>query len=323
MAENTSPENEAADSFSVLVTDAVNSAGLAAVRAFASAGHTVAGVVHTTAQADLIRKRGGLPVFIDITRPGEIAGIMKMVKANVIAHTAPQSFNEAPFLKSQLDPAQLLAGTQAALDAAGAAGGVFFIHTSFAFLYKSGTGERSTETSKLAIAKSGIIAAGRKAEKLVQESSVDACILRAGFVYGAGSTVLPEVADALQFGRALAVGGKKSRANWIHSVDLAQAMVLAAASKPSGEVFNIVDNHPTSPMNFLDNLAGAIGLSSSNIGTGLMAMLGLKRVENPLADLKIHATNSKAKAKLGWQPKYPEQAGGIEQMLISWRAASA
>jgi nucleoside-diphosphate-sugar epimerase len=329
MAENETPEVEAAEgdsggALSVFITNGVNSAGLATVRAFSRAGHKVAAVVETTSQADEIRERGGLPIFVDITRPGEIAGMIRMVEATILVNTASQKFNDLPFFAPSHDPQDLREETRAIIEAAKMTAVQLLIHTSFVWLYKSGEGGLTDEDSPLSHEKDGIIAAARQAEQSVLNSGIPATILRAGFVYGPGSTLLQKAADAIQFGKFLITGGDKALANWIHAEDLASAILLVAEKGLSGAVLNIVDDEPASPNTFLSALAESIGLSGSvNRNPGLMAWLGLNQVDDMLAKRTIRASNRKARETLSWAPRYPSHREGIEQTQVSWRAAMA
>lgn len=319
MSENETPQ---AAGLNIFVTDGIDCAGLSTVKALASAGHKVSAVVQTTAQAEKIRALGGLPVFVDLTRPGEIAGTMKMAGATIIANTASQAFNQVPVLGDMPDRERLIMETQAIVSAAESAGTSLLIHTSFTYLYASGQEGWLTEEAALSHEKHGIIAAGRKAEQIVMASSVDACILRAGFCYGPGGTVLQAAADALQFGRGLVAGDDHTMVNFVHSDDLAQAIRLAAESNAGGEIFNIVDDSPSSLVEFLGNLGTAIGLGNAvNVGGGLMSKLGLSRQDNPLVNLSSKICNDKAKDLLGLKLKYTNHVQGIDQTTISWRAA--
>ena len=329
MAENETPEMDAAEPdsggpLSVFVTDGVSSIGLATVHAFTRAGHKVAAVVHTTDQADEIRERGGLPIFVDLTRPSEIAGMIRMSKATILVNNASQKFNDLPFFEQSRDPQELREETHAILEAAKLAAVELLIHTSFVWLYRSGEGGLTHEESPLSREKDGIIGVAKQAEAAVLHSDVPATILRAGFVYGPGSILLQKAADAIQFGRYLIAGDDRALANWIHAEDLASAILLVAENHVVGAVLNIVDDEPASPDTFLGTLAESIGLGGSiNRRPGLMAWLGINTVDDTLARLAIRASNRKARETLSWAPRYPSHREGIEQTQVSWRAAMA
>jgi nucleoside-diphosphate-sugar epimerase len=271
--------------------------------------------------AVLVRQAGGLPLFVDPTRAGEIQGMLAMSKANVVLHLAPQQFNGLPFRARSYDAAALLAETQTLVEAAQAAGVEFIVHTSYAFLYGDTGSRPADESAALTSVDDDFIAAAIQAERAVLDGPVPACVLRAGYVYGPDSPDLVGLAATLRLGRPVTAG--ENAANWIYTEDLAQAVVLAAQQRPAGEVFNIVADKPASPDRFLDDFAAAMGLDQPGRLPGFLARARLPRTASVLLDFATLCSSARAREKLGWQPRYSDHAAGLEEVLLSWRAQSA
>jgi nucleoside-diphosphate-sugar epimerase len=164
-----------------------------------------------------------------------------------------------------------------------------------------------------------------EAEDTVLKSGLPACILRAGFVYGPYGEGNITLRDAIQQGKPLVVNEGHRYANWICAPDLASAAILAAHRQPAGEIFNVVDDAPLPPAQFLDHFAAAFGVhKAARIPTGRIpgfpARQTTSAMQRILWDMSVRAKNDKAKAQLGWSPRYPTYREGIEQTLLAWRA---
>ena len=128
---------------------------------------------------------------------------------------------------------------------------------------------------------------------------------------------------ALKAGRpSIPVGKGENFANWIHVEDLASALVLAAEQHPVGEAFNITDDAPVTPGEFLSKFATSLGLGAPG-KPGIMFHLFPDKVATLLLGFSVKADNGKAKEQLGWTLKYPTFGSGIEQVLLVWRASMA
>jgi nucleoside-diphosphate-sugar epimerase len=320
---NDNPEEQTPEetALSALITGGALDPARRVTRLLVAAGHKAAAITNGRAEAGLVRQAGGLPLFVDPARAGEVRGMLAMSKVNVALHLAPQRFNGLPFRARSYDAAALLAETQALVQAAQAAGVDFIVHTSYAFLYGNTGSSPADESAALTSADDDFIAAAIQAERAVLEGPVPACVLRAGYVYGPDSPDLVSLAETLRLGRPVTAG--ENPASWVYAEDLAGAVVLAAQSRPAGEVFNIVGDKPVSPDRFLDDFAAAMGLDQPGRLPGFLARARLPRTAATLLDFATRCSNARAREKLGWQPRYADHSAGIEEVLLSWRAQAA
>lgn len=309
---------------SIFLTGATTFIGRYVTRRLVAAGHTVTGMTTGSKGANQVRADGGLPVYADPLRSGEIKSMLTMAQADVVVHVAPQIYNQIPHYKAAWDERDVQVNdvalsTQAILEAAQAAEVKFFVHTGYAFLYGN-TGDHwvDEEAPLHAPGDSPFFKAARFAEDAVRNSSIPSSILRLGFAYGDTSDALHNIADNLRRGRAVLTGSADTQANWIYAEDAAQAIALATIQQKAGEVFNIVGDTPVSPANFVNTLAETLGLAHP--GRPMLPLLRPSALQSALLDCSLRVRNDKAKADLGWTPKFATVREGIEQTLMNWRA---
>lgn len=307
----------------VYVTGATTGLGRAIIRQLAAQGYQVAGTAVSLSDAQLIREDGGMPVYNDLFRASEIASTLKMLKTTVIVNTAPQVINALPFHKPDWDYyRRLLAQGGAALAAAAQADVKFIIHISYAFLYGDTHGHWADETHAISTDNDLFLAAAR-AEDAILQGSVPGTVLRAGYTYGPGNQSLQALRQILVSRGMVSVS--ENPASWVHSNDLASAVVLAAEKQPGGEIFNVADDNPISPAAFVDQFAKSLGVTPPR---RVSLLAGLRDVLTPaderaLLDVSFKASSDKIKSQLGWSPQYPDSTAGIEQTLLAMRAAEA
>jgi nucleoside-diphosphate-sugar epimerase len=328
-------ETNSTPSLNVFITGATDAPGREVIRQLAARGRRVAGLTQGVDGANAVRQAGGIPAFGDPLRAGELRSLMLAAEADVAMHLAPQAVNIVPMRATPWEEVAntLTRSTAAFLEAARAGGVKLVIYASYAFLYGDTHGQWVDESApRLRPSKYGnqpALRAALEAEDLVLKSGVPACILRAGFVYGPHGEGHLAFREALRQGRPLVVNDGHQYANWIYAGDLASAAIRAAEQQPAGEIFNIVDDLPASPAEFVDHFASAFGIGQAArvpSGRGMPAFAARRNVSDMqriLWDMSLRVKNDKAKAQLGWTPRFPTYREGIEQTLLVWRAETA
>ena len=310
----------------VYITGATTAPGLATLRGFVARDHHVAGNAATLAEAQRLRAVGGLPVYIAEHNAVDIAGALRMTGARVIVHAAPMAANcllpDASQLASAI--ASLRSGTEAILAAAAQMDDPFVVLYSYASLYGETQGEAVGETQETT-GGGALHEAALAAERKVLESDVPVCILRAGLLYGPESESLAALRASLLKGAGLPSGIGEGLASWLHYEDLAQAAVLSAEQRPTGRVFNVADDQPATRREFLEHFAQRMGLASPKTGRpgATLRRLPFRGRAGDLPTASFAVNCDAIHAALGWWPQYAGHESGLEQTLLTWRAAAA
>lgn len=137
-------------------------------------------------------------------------------------------------------------------------------------------------------------------------------VLRYGWLYGPGaSDGLTGPVSKRQFPL---VGGGAGHTSWVHLDDVASATVLAVEQRASG-VFNIVDDEPAPVSEWLPYLAGCLGAKPPlRVPAWLVRSLMGEFVVWMMTEGRAFS-NAKAKAELGWEPRYRSWRHGFKESL--------
>jgi nucleoside-diphosphate-sugar epimerase len=304
---------------SIVVTGASRGPGLAVVRKLASAGHKVAGVAGSNADAAAVRAAGGLPVFADETRGSELTSLVKMTKADVVVDLARQDLNQT-LRNGAWNASELIARANAVAQAARDGGAKFLVATSYAFVYGDTHGHEVSEADKPETNGHPLLKAVVKAEKTALNGGVPACVLRLGYLYGAHMSQMQEATHALRQGRPVPTGS--GLANYLYDEDAAEAIRRAVEAQPAGEIINVTDGHPVTSANFLAAVASTMGIRAPGALPGFLNGFLSGSPLKDLFGLSSRVNIAKAEQVLGWTPRYSLNAG-LSDTFLSMRAEAA
>ncbi len=306
----------------IFITGGASGVTREATRQAIARGHKVTVLTDGLDGATKVRQDGALPAFSDVTRAGELKSLFTMSKIDVVIHLLPQAGNSFPTKDGYESQEKVMVQSAVAVvEAAKEAGVKFIVYTSYAFAAGDAHGDWLTEdqSGHQERALRPVLAA----EHHVMQGDVNACVLRAGFIYGGETASIHALGDILKRGRSPYLGDSHSVHNWVHEADLAQAAVLAAEKQPAGEIINVVDDEPVSASTFAGYLATGQGMDQPTASTAPLFVLKLSTsdVQRLLLDSSVRLKNDKAKQILGWQPRYPNYKVGLEQTMLQWRAS--
>jgi len=305
----------------IFITGGASGVTREATRQAIARGHQVTVLTEGLDGATKARQDGALPAYSDVTRAGELKSLFTMSKIDVVIHLLPQVGNSFPTKDSYESQEKVMVQSAVALvEAAKEAGVKFIVYTSYAAVVGDSHGEWLTEeqVGHQDRALRPVLAA----EHHVLQSGVNACVLRAGFVYGGETPSIHTLGDVLRQGRSPYLGDSHSVHNWVHEADLAQAAVLAAEKQPAGQIINVVDDEPVSASAFAGYLATGQGMDkpASSAAPVFVLRRTTSDIQRLLLDSSVRLKNDKAKQILGWQPRYPNYKAGLEQTMLQWRA---
>jgi nucleoside-diphosphate-sugar epimerase len=156
--------------------------------------------------------------------------------------------------------------------------------------------------------------AGMEAIRHVEDVvlKVGGAVLRYGAFYGPGA--IDDQVELVRKRQYPLVGSGAGYSSWVHLDDAASATVLAAEQKARG-VFNIVDDEPAPASEWLPYLAACAGAKRPmRIPAWLARLLAGDQAVVMMTEGRGFS-NAKAKAELGWEPRYPSWRQGFKEVL--------
>jgi nucleoside-diphosphate-sugar epimerase len=155
----------------------------------------------------------------------------------------------------------------------------------------------------------GIKATGHLEDVVVRAGGA---VVRYGSLYGPGAND-----DQIKLVRRRMfpiVGGGTGYISWVHVDDAASATVLAVEQQAAGR-FNIVDDEPAPVSQWLPYLAECAGAKPPRRLPSWLARLVAGEMVVGMMTEGHGFSNAKAKAELGWQPRYPSWRQGFREEL--------
>ena len=163
---------------------------------------------------------------------------------------------------------------------------------------------------------------------LAESKRIPTTFLFPGWVYGNGSWFKERLLPALEQGQARLIGPGGNYVSFVHAEDLAEAYVLAAEAlgyappaqeRPVTQMLNVVDDQPVTQKEWLSVVAHALGkpLPGSITEEECAKQDGELWAESATCSTRVK--NERAKAALGWTPKYPTIKEGVPSAIDAIR----
>jgi nucleoside-diphosphate-sugar epimerase len=296
----------------VFVAGGTGAIGIPLVRALVAAGHQVAALTRSKNKQLELRAMGATPAVADaLDRDALIAAVAAAHPTHVI-HQLTALPKGGPRKPSDLAATNRLRieGTRNLLEAAIKAGSRRFVAGSFALLAaRDLAGPETGDEAAAAVQsmESQVLEATRR-------GSIEGVILRYGMFYGLETASTVAMLDLVRKRRLPVVRGDHGQLPLIQIDDAVNATIRALDVAPAGGVYDIVDDRAVSFTEIVEGLAEYSGSARP-----LKVPAWLLRLAAPytarILSMHMPLSNKKAKAELGWQPRYPTLRDGLSQMF--------
>jgi 2-alkyl-3-oxoalkanoate reductase len=306
----------------VLVSGASGAIGRFLIPQLLQAGHEVVGMTRRQDKADALTELGASGVVVDaLDREAVRRVVLDAAPEAVIDEltSLPRDYNlRDPHLYDANDEIRSK-GTPALHDAARDAGARRFLMQSIAFLYApEGDWVKSEDARTWLDAPAPLSRSIRvlhdNEQRITGDPDIEGVVLRYGFFYGPGTYHAADGSIAAQVRKRQfpIVGKGAGMTSFVHLHDAATATV-AALERGSG-IYNVVDDEPARARDWLPVYAQAIGAKPPRRIPAWVARLVAGKIAGAANTLR-GASNTRAKAELGWQPALPTWREGFATAL--------
>jgi len=293
----------------VFVAGGSGTIGIPLVRALVIAGHQVTALTRSPAKGEMLEALGASVAVADaLDRDGLVAAVTAAHPTHVI-HQLTALPKDGPRRTSDIEATNRLRmdGTRNLLQAAIGAHARRFIVGSFAPLAGSAPATASRGAAAVRSMENQVLGA-------TQQGLIEGVVLRYGMFYGPGVPSTIALVKRVRKRLLPVVRGDTGQLPLIHIDDAVSATVRALDAAPAGSTYEIVDDHPASVTEIVTTLAKHI-----DAGPPFRVPAWLPRLVAPylarVTAIRMPLSNARAKAELGWTPKYPTVEHGIVQIF--------
>ncbi len=301
----------------VFLAGATGVIGHRVVPLLVAAGHHVTAVGRAPDKRAALERAGAAAIELDLFDPAAVGRAVAGhdVVINLATHIPPSARAFVPGAWRQNNRLRRLVSHN--LATAALAGGVGrFIQESFAPIYE-GAGDRwIDEDAPVRVARynRAVLDAEAAAARITRDGGTGV-VLRFAYFYGADSDFTRDAIRYVRRGRAPVLGSPSA---FISSVshDDAAAAVVAALAVLAG-TYNVSDDRPVRRREFVDALAGALGVPPPKFFPRWLALLAGSLGETLARSQRI--ANRKLRTVSGWAPRYPSVVEGWSAVVAALR----
>jgi nucleoside-diphosphate-sugar epimerase len=292
----------------IFVAGGSGTIGIPLVRALVASGHTVTAMTRSSNKEKALRALGASAAVADAM---DRSSLIRALTAAHPTHVIHQLTALPPGVRraSDLEPTNRLRieGTRNLLDAAIHAGARRFLVGSFAMFSPRDGVTVSGPADAAAVA---VESMETQVLEATARGAIEGVILRYGLFYGPGVPSTVQMIDMVRKHRLPVVRGDAGQLPVINLEDAVSATVLALDRAPSGAVYDIVDDRAVSLTDIVATLAEYTGSPAPWRVPAWIPRL-LTPYMSKLTSMNLPLSNAKAKADLGWRPKYPTMREGL------------
>jgi nucleoside-diphosphate-sugar epimerase len=260
-------------------------------------GHAVTATTRDRTRTEALAELGAEPVVLDATDADAVDEAVAGASPEVVVCQVTSLSGDLAGLPELVAESSRvrLAATRNAVVAAERGGVRRIVAQGIAFAYAAGSRPASEDEP---LADDDTARAAAETERTVLGSSVEGVVARYGYFYGPGTWQAQDgdAAEALRAGALPAVGAGEQ--SLVHVGDAAGATALLCERGEPG-AYNVVDDEPAPPGDWLAEFAAAIGAPPPQV------------IEGPRSR---GASNAKLRA-LGWELRYPSWRQGFGEGL--------
>ena len=305
----------------VFVAGASGAIGRPLVRQLVAAGHEVTGMTRREDRAEEIRAAGATPVRCNVFSMHDLENALHQAKPEAVVHllTALPARLDYRSKEDPLAPTNRVRseGTRNLIAAAKAAGARHIVAESVAFFYVPAGDWVKDEEAPLNLEAPGNFGTAAEAlagleRQVLDVEGIEGAVLRYGWLYGPGTYFASDgsqTEDALK--RRLPIVGRGDGTFSFVQVEDAAAATVVAVERGARGVYNVVDDEPAPMREWVPVFCEAIGAKKPFRVPAWLARLVAGRAAVASATQLRGASNAKAKAELGWRPRYPSWREGF------------
>jgi nucleoside-diphosphate-sugar epimerase len=293
----------------VLVAGGSGTIGVPLVRALVAAGHQVSALSRSASKrAEL----GATAVVADALNRDALVAAVEAVHPTHVIHQLTALPKEGPRRQSDLTATNRLRieGTRNLLEAAINAGARRFLVGSFAVLSPRGPASSASANEAAAAVRS----MEEQVLDATKRGSIEGVILRYGMFYGLDVPSTAATIKMVRKRRLPVVRGDAGQLPLIHLDDAVSATLRALDVAPAGSTYDIVADRPASLTEIVEAIAEHTGSAAP-----FRVPAWLPRLVAPymarMTSIRMPLSNAKAKAELGWQPRYPTVRDGLAEIF--------
>jgi nucleoside-diphosphate-sugar epimerase len=296
----------------IFVAGGSGTIGVPLVRALVADGHDVIALTRSPEKEPMLRGLGAVPVLADVFDLDRLKMVVREARPTHVIHQLTNLPKEGVSHPSDMDATNRLRheGTRHLLEAAVGAGARRFIGGSFALFQVELPPElRAAEPGREALQsmESQILEASRAGR-------IEGVVLRYGLWYSADNPSTQKLVRLVRRRWLPVVRNDRGRLPFIHLDDAVRATVAALDRAPAGSVYDIVDDRPVSMSEAVSEIAARVGARPP-----LAVPPWVPRLLTPymaaMVRMQVPLSNAKAKAELGWTPRYPTIREGAEELV--------
>jgi len=296
----------------VFVAGGSGAIGIPLVRALVRAGHQVTALTRTAGKQEELRALGATPAVADALNRDALITAVAAARSTHVIHQLTALPKDGPRKAGDLEATNRLRidGTRNLIDAAVHAGARRFLVGSFAPLSPRSPVDAATELAAAAAIRS----MESQTLQASKDGRIEGVVLRYGLFYGLEAASTVKMIELVRKRRLPVIRGDAGQLPLIHVDDAVGATICALDRAPAGSVYDIVDDRAVSMTEIVDALARYTGSPMPFRVPAWLPRL-LAPYMSRMTSLRMPLSNARAKAELGWRPRFPTMNDGMAAMF--------